>query len=150
MHRVYIDGSCPKNGTEDSMGGWAYAIVDSNDNVVSEDYGKLRDGAQSSTRSELESLYRALLAIKEMDGDFVIITDYKTIVELVEGLGARNANRDLWGQIEPIMLSMAGRIKMRHINSHVKEDGKDYEMNNYVDKLAKQGAQSLLLAPAVV
>lgn len=147
MYQVFIDGSCPKNGLEGSVGGWAYIIINECGAIVRQSFGKLRDGQQNCTRAELESLYQALVEMRNMDGEFEIITDYKVIAELVEGLGVRNANRDLWNQIEPIMLSMAGRISINHVSSHVNSDEIIYLLNNAVDKLARQGAHSLLIAP---
>ena len=150
MYQVFIDGSCPKNGLEASVGGWAYIIKDESGSTVKQSFGKLRVGPQNSKRAELESLYLALLAMKEMGGTYEIITDYKVIVDLVEGFGARKANRDMWDQIEPIMLSMAGSIKITHINAHVESDDIRNTNNNVVDKLARQGANSLLIAPVPV
>lgn len=149
MYKVFVDGSCPKNGLEGAIGGWGYILTDSDFNIVAEEYGKLRRGQQSSTRAELEALYRSLLLISKMkdDMEFEIITDYKTLVELITGLGTRSANRDIWDLIEPIMISMVGRISVSHINSHTGNEDNLSKLNSMVDRLAKQGANSLLIAP---
>ena len=34
MFKIYCDGSCKGNGKKDSVGAWAYVILDSNDGVT--------------------------------------------------------------------------------------------------------------------
>lgn len=149
MIRIFIDGSFTKN--KGATGGWGYIIIDENENILAQDYGKLRIGQQCSTRAELESLYRALLYIKnnykDKNYNYEIITDYKTLVELVLGLGTRTANRDIWEDIEPIFQDFVGHISISHVNSHTNNTDILSKYNNLVDKLAKQGANSLLIAP---
>lgn len=147
MYKIFIDGSCWNNGLPNCIGGWSYMLVDENYNIVAEDYGKLRSGIQSSSRAELESLYRALLKIEELDISVEIVTDYKTLVDLITGDGTRTANRDLWDQIEPLMLDLVGKVSITHVGSHKKDDSKTTKFNNIVDKLAQKGAKSLLIAP---
>lgn len=149
MYRVFIDGSCPKNGLESSIGGWAYIITDEDSNIIAEDFGKLREGNQHSTRAELESLYRALLKIQEIGGEFTIYTDYEAIALMLDGRSNRNANRDMWEQIEPILRNMYGKIQVEHIYSH-QEGNEINAFNNKVDSLAKQGARSLLIGPVEI
>ena len=34
MFKIYCDGSCKGNGKKDSVGAWAYVILDSNNEII--------------------------------------------------------------------------------------------------------------------
>ena len=151
-YNVFIDGSC--KGVKDkeiAVGGWAYIITDEQFNIIKEDYGKLREGDQNSTRAELEALYQALLKMKGFKGNakFTIYCDCESVVENLNGLAERKSNRDMWDKIEPLCRKLAGNFRVYHINSHQKNtgDNKLIEFNHKVDKKAGVGANSLILAP---
>lgn len=149
-YNVYIDGSCLNIGSENSTGGWAFVVVDNKtDVIIEEQFGKIESGINNSIKAELESLYQALLWIKKnkhKKDNFHIVTDHEVIVGSMEGECKRAGSRGYWNIIEPVCLELVGHISISHIKSHVNEDvNRDNIYNNICDKLAKKGANSLLL-----
>lgn len=151
---VFIDGSCKDiKDKEKAKGGWAYTITDSNFNILREDNGKIREGAQDSVRAELEALYQALLKMSTFKGNckFHIYTDYESLVDSLNGFAERRANRDYWDLIEPLCLRLAGHFRISHIYGHQKRNGdKLIEFNFRVDKNAKAGANCLTKVPVKI
>lgn len=151
---VFIDGSCKDvKNKENAIGGWSYLITDEQFNVITQDYGKLREGEQNSVRAELEALLQALIKMKTFKGNykFHIYTDYESMVDSLNGFAERRANREYWNSIEPICRKLAGHFRISHIQGHQKRTGdKHIELNHMADKLAKAGANSLTKAPVRV
>lgn len=151
---IFVDGSCKDNGKDYAIGGWAFAVVISGtEQVMHEKYGKLRSGKQTNNRAELESTYRALLYIasKEDDAVYNIYSDSEVVVNGINGTSGRNANRDIWDQVETILPKLIAKHQINSIESveaHLSESQDvKHKMNCYVDKLAKQASNSLLLTP---
>ena len=152
MHyNIFTDGSCQNNGEPNAMCGWGFLVADKEE-IITEKFGKIRQGAQTVFRSELEAFLQALLHIRESSKDkhFTIYTDSMMLSEAVNGLCSRRSNKDIWNQIEEVSMSLLGRVTVRHINSHQGNECYYNEMNNKVDKLAKQGALNLFGAPVKV
>ena len=151
-YNVFIDGCCLNvQDKELAVGGWGFVIVDTKDNkIIHESYGKLRNGAQNSTRSELEALCQVLRWINKNDNKntlYHFYSDYKAMIDCVAGSSKRIAHREFWDEIEQILLKIVGRTQMSHVISHQLDGDEISQLNNYVDKLAKTGANSLLIAP---
>lgn len=152
---IFCDGSCLDNGKASARGGWSVVVSNKEcTEVIEEFYGKLRAGKQTNNRAELEAMLLSMLYI-ERKGDketfYSIYSDSDVAVGGILGTSARNANRDIWEQIEEISARIAGSFTV----VPVKNDKKDNEdpikaMNNHSDKLARQGANSLLLSPIEV
>lgn len=149
--KVFIDGACKNVKDKDkAIGGWSYIMTDDKYNIEKQNFGKLREGVQNSTRAELEALYQALLKMKGSKSNvkFDIYCDCESVVENVIGTAERKANRDLWDKIEPLCLKLAGRFRIHNVKAHVTEPKtKEEELNKIADKLAQTGANSLILAP---
>lgn len=148
---IFTDGSCMNNGEVNATCGWGFLVAKDNE-VLAEDFGKIRQGAQTVFRSELEAFLQALIHIRESSKDkvFTIYTDSLMLADAVNGLCNRKSNKDIWIQIEQVSMSLLGRVTVRHINSHQGNECYYSEMNNKVDKLAKQGALNLFGAPIKV
>jgi ribonuclease HI len=149
---VFADGSCLDNGKPSAKGGWSIVVTppESTEVIVS-DMGKLRRGKQTNNRAELETMYQALLWI-EAHGDkntfYSIFSDSATVVDGMSGVAGRNANRDLWEDVEEISERLIGRFTVMYVEGHLTDSPLPRHKNNcYADKLAKQAANSLLLAP---
>jgi ribonuclease HI len=152
---VHTDGSCLNNGKPSAKGGWCFIIAKGGKKEsIKIEYGKLRAGNQTNNRAELEAIYQALLWIDEFDdGDtsYTIYSDSRLVVEGIDGSSARNANRDIWSSIEAICDKYTGRINIQHIDSHnTDSDEPMYFYNRMADKLARKGANSLLISPVMV
>lgn len=151
---LHTDGSCIKNGTPEAEGGWAFAVTLPSSTEVwngIEFFGKIREGNQNNNRAELEGVLRALIWLQEHiqpDDHYTIWCDSELTVDGISGKIGRNANRDLWDPIERICKSLRGKISIQHIGSHETESSDPrHIMNNHVDRLARQAARSLVLAP---
>lgn len=148
-YNVYIDGSCLNIGSKDSMGGWAFIVVDNKTKkIITEQFGKIEPGINNSVKAELESLYQALLWIKDHESEHIyhIYTDHEVIKGCMEGDCKRTGSRGYWNVIEPLCLELVGKILISHVHSHIYDsEVEHHEYNNYSDKLAKKGANSLLL-----
>ena len=147
--KIFIDGACKNNGEPTAIGGWAF-IVTENNKIIHKEFGKLRKGKQTNNRAELESLYQALCWFDSLKQKkrIKIYSDSQLVVKGLTGESSRKANRDIWEQIERICLKYQGLIFPIYVESH-KENSKNinHKFNCLADKLAKQGANSLILAP---
>lgn len=149
-YNVFVDGCCLRvQEKHNSIGGWGYLITDEDNNIVHESCGKLRIGDQNSTRAELEALYQCLIYMTEhkRNSEFHIYSDYQAMIDCIAGSSKRASNRDLWDDIEPLFPKLVGRVDISHVSSHVNNGTIYNDFNNYCDKLAKTGANSLLIAP---
>lgn len=149
-YNVFVDGCCLRvQDKSTSIGGWGYLVTDENNKVIHESYGKLRSGDQNSTRAELEALYQALLYMTEhkRNSEFHIYSDYQAMIDCIAGSSKRASNRDLWDNIEPLFSKLVGKVSMSHVSSHVSNGTIENDLNNQCDKLARTGANSLLIAP---
>lgn len=148
MINVFTDGSCVNNGEVNATSGWGIVITEDKD-IIHEDFGKIREGKQTSFRAELESFLQALIYISGHDEEdvFTVYTDSLMLVEGANGLCGRKSNKDIWNQIEVISSKLIGRVVVKHINSHTGDDDFYSQMNEQADSLAKQGALSLFVPP---
>ena len=146
---VHVDGSCLNLGSEDSMGGWGFVVINNETKeIIVEKNGKLTPGLKSIAKAELEALYQALFWIdaNNIKERFHVYTDHETIVGSLEGDYKRTANRGYWDLIEPLCHKFVGQLSISHIKSHVyNTEDENSNNHNYCDKLAKKGANSLLL-----
>lgn len=152
MHyNIFIDGSCLDNGKETAKAGWGVIVCNDEYKDIHTSKGKIRPGKQTNNRAELESAVVGLLWIKNNTNDsdtITIYSDSRTVVEGINGCGGRNANRDIWEDIEKLCPTLIGRVEIVSVASH-KYDSIEmvHIKNNECDKLAKAGAFSLLDAP---
>jgi ribonuclease HI len=146
---IFCDGSCLDNGNPSARGGWSFVVANKESNIKK--FGKLRVGKQTNNRAELEAMLQSLIYVLQ-DGDkdvfYTIYCDSEITVHGITGKSGRSANRDIWSQIEDICEKLVGRFTVTLIKND-KKNNKDYKccMNNMADKLAKQGANSLLIQP---
>lgn len=139
---IYIDGS-KLDLPNHSPGGYAFLAIKEKE-IIAEKFGMVIREKITSARAELEALYQSLLWISEYikehkDCMFHIYSDYLTIVNCMNGTSKRMKNRDLWDDIEPLCLNLLGHLDVQHVKAHA-----DDEYNKRCDKLAKQGANSLV------
>lgn len=58
MIKIYTDGSCRGNGSNNSRGAWGYAVIDEQDELKHSDVGGRAD--TTNNQMELEAIVRAL------------------------------------------------------------------------------------------
>lgn len=145
---IYTDGST-MDLSNNKVGGWSF-IITKNNKVLVEKYGKLRSGKQDMNRAELEALYQAIKYAERAypKNKFTIYTDCEALRDCVLGKSQRKANRDIWNQIEPIIKRKIGYFDIKTVKSHQENSYNIHEQyNNRADRLAKIGANSLLVIP---
>ena len=131
--KIQCDGSCLGNGKPDAQAGWGISITGS---VEQKFWGKVK-GPQTNNRAELWAVLKALEWLKEhKDYKAEIVSDSKLVIEGLKGIAKREANRDIWSQIELVCPEVVDRVTDVY---HVPR-----ESNAVADKLAKRGAQALL------
>lgn len=157
---IFPDGSCSNNGRPNAIGGWAFIVtLPKTTDIIAESFGKLREGKQTNNRAELEATYQALLWIDSQEKKNVIYTlwcDSEVVVKGITGESGRNANRDIWEGIEVLCDKLIKEKKLNQnsfqtVEAH-KSDSEHYRHKNncYADRLAKQGANSLLIEPVEI
>jgi ribonuclease HI len=148
---IFADGSCLDNGKPSAKGGWSVIVTPTNStDILTSKFGKLRAGKQTNNRAELEAMLQALLFIESQPKDmfYTIYSDSDTVVSGINGTAGRNANRDIWEDVEEMCTRLVGRFTVAYIEGHISESTLARHQNNcQADKLAKQGANSLLIAP---
>ena len=138
----YTDGATSKNGSEDAVGGWAFAIVDDNGLVFSNS-GHLKN--TTNNICELTAVLNACNYLKEVypfDEHFIYIDSAYVVncytlnwYQKWEKNGWINskkqpvANRELWIQL--IEFFKDKNFHFKKVAGHSTN-----EWNNYVDKLA--------------
>jgi ribonuclease HI len=146
MLNIYTDGSCLKNGKEDSIGGWAFVVTElenNSENKKKECCGKLRAGDQTSNRAELEAVLHAFEYVyRNQYTDVTLYIDSTTAYDGIVGTAARRANRDIWEQIESVIAEMHAddlSFDVKHIPRCSNTFSQD------ADHLARTAANSLLI-----
>lgn len=152
IFEVYTDGSTKNNGYENSVGGWAYSVSESDHHITCD------CGAEFNTtnqRMELTAAIKALeyvmyeLAVPNLD-KVVIYTDSAYLYNCYtqkwyinwKKNGWKNAkkqpvaNQDLWEEL--IRWFETPEVEFIKVKGHA-----DNEKNNFVDALAQNAADSL-------
>lgn len=144
MLYVYTDGACSGNGTDKARAGWAFTVyADSTETPMFESKGRLKGEKQTNNRAELTAILKALAYISESnDKEFTIFSDSEIAVKGINGEVARNANRDIWDDIESIcdIIIADKTVIIKHVKGHA-----DDIRNNYTDALAVSASRALLL-----
>jgi ribonuclease HI len=149
---IFIDGSCLDNGLPTARGGFAIFKTKYNgsSSIQEIECGRLRRGKQTNNRAELESMDQTLKWIHSQPNnkEYEIYTDSRLVSEGMNGQASRNANRDIWDEIEYFADLLVGRIKVNWIESQ-KDNTVDrlHILNNLCDKMAKIAANSLTIVP---
>lgn len=156
---VFVDGSCADNGRPTAEGGWAcFATLPKTTEIITgtTQIGKLRHGKQTNNRAELEAVYQGLLWVDAQPDNGTIYTiwsDSEVAVNGINGASGRNANRDIWEDIESLCKKLVKEKKIlfdgvKYVEGHKVDSPEPRHINNCTcDKFAKQGANSLLLEP---
>lgn len=148
---IHCDGACLENGKPNASGGYG-VVIESRDKIIHQLFGKLRYGAQTNNRAELEAMLQALNYIFEygdVNTQYIIYSDSTTVVDGILGIAKRKANRDIWEDIENVCKALnlqQFNIAVKHCNKESLEpDSVVYRMNVQADILAYRGANALII-----
>ncbi|MEM0174035.1 MAG: ribonuclease H [Sulfolobaceae archaeon] len=124
---IYTDGACSNNQNRElSVGGWAYHLSYNGLKKI----GKGQVKNTTNNRMEMTAIIEALRAIKKTDISVIVKTDSQLIVDTIQKGWKRNANIDLWHELD-IQLNRFKDITFVKVKGH----GND-TLNNLVDRLA--------------
>lgn len=144
MIYVYTDGACSGNGTNKAKAGWAFVVyADNGESPIYKEKGRLNGERQTNNRAELQAILEALTHIKgSVERDFTIYSDSEIAVKGINGEVARNANRDIWDEIESVcdkIIADNKHVSIKHVKGHA-----DDARHNYCDSLAVTASRALL------
>lgn len=124
---IYTDGACSNNQNRElSVGGWAYHLSYNGLKKI----GKGQVKNTTNNRMEMTAIIEALRAIKNTDISVIVKTDSQLIVDTIQKGWKRNANIDLWHELD-IQLNRFKDITFVKVKGHG-----DNSLNNLVDRLA--------------
>lgn len=139
--KIYTDGATSKNGYEGSKGGWAWVIVNDNNQIVIQGVGSAKE--ITNNQCELMALIEACEAAERLNGSFNVYSDSAYCINCYQQKWYKKwqangwvnskkepvANQELWEYLIPYFEnSNFNFIK-------VKGHADDY-WNNYVDRRA--------------
>lgn len=150
MIKIYTDGSCRNNGYANSVGGWAFAVVEYDD-ILRADCGAR--GNTTNNQMELEAVKRALQYIESQDWaadqQIEIHTDSAYIQNCVSQRWYVNWQKNGWvnSKKEPIKNREYWEFLIPYFTnerfSFLKVKGHNGDRwNEYVDGLAQEKSQS--------
>lgn len=144
-YTIYTDGACSGNGKEDAIGGWAYVILDENENIVNEESGCIYN--TTNNVCELFAPLRAMSFILSKLDDFAsvrVLSDSAYFVNCIKQNWWQNwerngwktsgkklvKNKELWESLIPFFQDL--RFSFDKVAGHT--GLRDW--NDYVDKKA--------------
>lgn len=153
---LYCDGGCRGNGKNNSLGAWAYVIIENN-NVI-EEFSNVDEGCSTNIRAEMIALAEGLKSIAMMTDiedlkqtNIEVITDSKFIcdsfnLKWIDNWIKNNwikkdkkpvANRDLW-ELLISLEQLFNHIEYKHCKGHagIKYNERcDSLLNKEMDKI---------------
>ena len=161
LFRIFTDGSCKNNGRDNTVGGWAYVILDENDNIVKEDYAAQYD--TTNNRMEMTAIIESVLGLLsylnevecDKDPKIEIYTDSAYVHSCIKDKWYKSwikndwknstkqpvKNKDLWEVL--IRFFEDEQFSFYKVKGHSTSQNKYSYWNNYVDELAQSAAQEL-------
>ena len=143
---IYTDGATSFNGTEKAIGGWAYVIIDEEDQIITGDYGNII--GTTNNICEMTAIINGCIAASEMEGTHTVYSDSSYCINCYEQKWYRRwqengwinssskpvANKALWEQLIPFFESE--KFIFKKIKGHSTN-----KWNNYVDKKAVEAKE---------
>ena len=155
MIKIYTDGATSNNGKNSARGGWAFAIVNDNNEIVNSYYGPITGDKITNNVAELSAVMMGLRAVMGSFPERIragepieIYSDSAYFCNCIKDQwyvtwkqnGWINSkkqpveNRGLWEEI--LNLMNYGNITVNKVKGHSTN-----EINNYVDSLAKKAVK---------
>ena len=149
-YSIYTDGATSGNGYEGAQGGWAWILLDENENIIQKGVGHL-DNATNNI-CELAAVIDACRYATSLDNStFIIYSDSSYVINCYKEKwykkwqlnGWRNskghtvANKELWKYLIPYFED--SRFTFEKVKGHANN-----KYNNLVDKMAVEAKIILL------
>lgn len=157
-YNIYCDGSTKGNGKENSVGAWAYVVINTEPNSVSfSDTQAVKD--TTNQRMELNAAIEALTKISTIanfpQDSVTVYTDSAYLYNCYHQKWYKNwqengwknskkqpvANQDLWEMLIPYFETFG--IDFIKVKGHAGNRDQHETWNNYVDQLAQKAAEKL-------
>lgn len=153
---IYTDGSCKGNGTKATIGGWAYIILDEEENLYAYDSKGLPN--TTNNRMELTAIIEALKYI-HMNNIEPIICDIYTDSAYIHNCYAKKwyknwqrngwinsskvpvKNKDLWKKLIPFFDNP--NFHFNKVKGHSHNENIHQKWNNIVDKMAVKATKEM-------
>lgn len=154
-YSIYCDGSTKGNGKKDSVGAWAYVVVNAEYNTMSFGDCQAVEGT-TNQRMELQAAIEALRALESIavlpEDSITVYTDsaylHNCFTQCWYTNWIRNnwknskkepvANRDLWEQLVPYFTKFG--VDFVKVKGHAGGRNEHEKWNEYVDELAQNAA----------
>ena len=146
---AYTDGACSANGTSKAKAGWAFVLLDEDENLIAEGAGGVDNGTNNI--GELTAIIKAIEAAAELSPEKLeIFSDSAYVVNAITNkwfinwerngwLTSQNKpvkNKDLWLKLMKAMEEI--EIKFSKVKGHAGE-----EFNEIADKLAVKATNDI-------
>lgn len=155
MIKAYVDGAASRNGCKDCIAGWAFVLLDDNDNIIKEASGSIPQGTNNI--GELTAIKEAIIAYKQIETNqpIIIFSDSAYCINGITNWRYKwkqnnwwrdskktqpVKNRDLWIELDKIIDSMY--MTFEKVAGHSTLNNSHAKWNNYVDKLAVKETKS--------
>ena len=151
IHRVYIDGSCIRNGATSAQAGYGLYWGEQHPWYCSY---SIQDGTATNNKAELTAAIKALQIAR--DQNLEQLTIYSDSNYVIQGVtewifkwkengwktagGEDVKNKDLWMELARLTQEITTKIEWKHVAAHSGISG-----NEEADKLAVQGAKRLIV-----
>jgi ribonuclease HI len=143
---IYTDGAASNNGCKNSVGGWAFVIVDHMNNIIEQGSGRIERA--TNNQCELTAAIEACKCASQYSSSFTLYSDsaylincykekwYKKWIEnnWVNSKKQSVANQDLWIQLIPFFENP--KFNFEKVKGH-----SDDNLNILVDKMAVEAKQ---------
>jgi len=149
--KVYTDGATSNNGYAGAYGGWAYILVDNEDNIICKGMGYYLNATNNIC--ELLAIINGCQAAEEIGGKHTIYSDssycincykekwYKKWVQngWLTSSNKPVANKKFWKQLIPYFENP--NFSFEKVKGHATDESLHSYYNNYVDKMAVQAKE---------
>lgn len=153
MFKIYCDGSCKGNGKKDSVGAWAYVILDNNEEIVTS--CSYPESNTTNNQMEMKALIESVNQLKKIceekniKFEVEVYTDSAYIHDCKQQEWHKNwiknnwinskkepvKNKELWEKIIPF-------FEDEHIHIFKVKGHSTNKWNNYVDEIAQYTADN--------
>ncbi len=149
MIKIYTDGATSDNGKADAVGGYAWAILDNEDNLLFYDSGCVKNATNNICEllAIINGCEKALTIIKEFDS-VIVYSDSAYCINCKKQNWYKNwqnngwknskkqpvANQDLWERLIPFFEDT--RFTFEKVKGHADDKTIHSKWNNFVDDLA--------------
>lgn len=132
---IYTDGSCLGNGKEDSVGGWAFKIINQGECQKRSGYAL----GVTNNQMEMYAVMRALQFLEDKSPPVIVYSDSQYVVKTLNHEYNISKNQSLWNELKH-EVSKFPDIEFRWVKGHDKNEH-NIEVDNLAQSASKFGKQ---------